>query len=69
MTLAVDAHGLSKSYGALQAVDALELHVPAGIVLGFLGPNGAGKTTAIRMLTTILSPTAGTFEIAGVPYT
>jgi ABC-2 type transport system ATP-binding protein len=69
MTLAVDAHGLSKSYGALQAVDALELHVPAGIVLGFLGPNGAGKTTAIRMLTTILSPTAGTFEIAGVPHT
>jgi ABC-2 type transport system ATP-binding protein len=69
MIPAVDAHGLSKSYGALQAVDALELHVPAGIVLGFLGPNGAGKTTAIRMLTTILSPTAGTFEIAGVPHT
>jgi ABC-2 type transport system ATP-binding protein len=69
MTLAVDAHGLSKSYGALKAVDALKLHVPAGIVLGFLGPNGAGKTTAIRMLTTILSPTAGTFEIAGVPHT
>ena len=69
MTLAVDAHALSKSYGALQAVDALDLHVPAGIVLGFLGPNGAGKTTAIRMLTTILPPTAGTFEIAGVPHT
>jgi ABC-2 type transport system ATP-binding protein len=69
MTLAVDAHGLSKAYGALKAVDALELQVPAGIVLGFLGPNGAGKTTAIRMLTTILSPTAGTFEIAGVPHT
>ena len=37
MTFAVDAHGLSKSYGALKAVDALELQVPTGIVLGFLG--------------------------------
>jgi ABC-2 type transport system ATP-binding protein len=69
MTLAVDAHGLSKAYGALKAVDALELQVPAGIVLGFLGPNGAGKTTAIRMLTTILSPTAGSFSVVGVPHT
>jgi ABC-2 type transport system ATP-binding protein len=69
MTPAVEVHGLSKSYGALRAVDGLELEVPAGIVLGFLGPNGAGKTTAIRMLTTILSPTAGTFTVAGVPHT
>jgi ABC-2 type transport system ATP-binding protein len=69
MKLAVEAHGLSKSYGALVAVHGLELAVPAGIVLGFLGPNGAGKTTAIRMLTTILVPTAGTFAVAGVPHT
>jgi ABC-2 type transport system ATP-binding protein len=69
MTPAVEAHGLSKSYGALRAVDRLELEVPTGIVLGFLGPNGAGKTTAIRMLTTILSPTAGSFAVAGVPHT
>jgi len=69
MKLAVEAHGLSKSYGALQAVDRLELEVPVGIVLGFLGPNGAGKTTAIRMLTTILSPTSGSFTVAGVPHT
>jgi ABC-2 type transport system ATP-binding protein len=69
MKVAVEAHGLSKSYGALVAVDGLELAVPAGIVLGFLGPNGAGKTTAIRMLTTILVPTAGTFAVAGVPHT
>jgi ABC-2 type transport system ATP-binding protein len=69
MKLAVEADGLSKSYGALRAVDRLELEVPAGIVLGFLGPNGAGKTTAIRMLTTILSPTAGSFTVAGVPQT
>jgi ABC-2 type transport system ATP-binding protein len=69
MKLAVEAHGLSKSYGALRAVDGLELEVPAGMVLGFLGPNGAGKTTVIRMLTTILVPTAGTFFVAGVPNT
>jgi ABC-2 type transport system ATP-binding protein len=68
MKLAVEAHGLSKSYGDLKAVDGLELLVPTGIVLGFLGPNGAGKTTAIRLLTTILAPDAGTFAIAGVPH-
>jgi ABC-2 type transport system ATP-binding protein len=69
MKLAVEAHGLSKSYGDLKAVDGLELQVPTGVVLGFLGPNGAGKTTAIRMLTTILPPDAGTFAVAGVPHT
>jgi ABC-2 type transport system ATP-binding protein len=69
MKLAVEAHGLSKSYGDLKAVDGLELLVPTGIVLGFLGPNGAGKTTAIRMLTTILAPNAGTYAVAGVPHT
>jgi ABC-2 type transport system ATP-binding protein len=69
MKLAVEAHGLSKSYGALRAVDGLDLEVPTGVVLGFLGPNGAGKTTAIRMLTTILAPTAGTFSVAGVQQT
>jgi ABC-2 type transport system ATP-binding protein len=69
MKLAVEAHGLSKSYGDLKAVDGLDLDVPAGIVLGFLGPNGAGKTTAIRMLITILAPDAGTFAVAGVPHT
>jgi ABC-2 type transport system ATP-binding protein len=69
MKLAVEAHGLSKRYGPIEAVDGLELEVPAGIVLGVLGPNGAGKTTAIRMLTTVLSPTAGSFAIAGVPHT
>jgi ABC-2 type transport system ATP-binding protein len=68
MKLAVEAHGLTKTYGALRAVDRLGLEVPAGIVLGFLGPNGAGKTTAIRMLTTVLKPTGGAFAVAGVPH-
>jgi ABC-2 type transport system ATP-binding protein len=64
---ALEAHGLSKTYGTLRAVDSLDLEVPAGIVLGFLGPNGAGKTTAIRVLTTVLPPSAGTFAVAGIP--
>jgi ABC-2 type transport system ATP-binding protein len=66
---ALEAHGLSKTYGTLRAVDSLDLELPAGIVLGFLGPNGAGKTTAIRLLTTVLPPSAGTFAVAGVPQT
>jgi ABC-2 type transport system ATP-binding protein len=69
MKLAVEAHGLTKSYGTLKAVDGLELAVPAGIVLGFLGSNGAGKTTAIRMLTTVLPPSAGAFSVGGVSHT
>jgi ABC-2 type transport system ATP-binding protein len=65
MRLAIEARGLTKEYDGLRAVDALDLSVPAGTVLGFLGPNGAGKTTAIRMLSTILRPDAGTFQVAG----
>jgi ABC-2 type transport system ATP-binding protein len=64
---AIEARGLSRTYGTLRAVDSLDLDVPAGIVLGFLGPNGAGKTTAIRVLTTVLAPSAGWFAVAGVP--
>lgn len=64
--LAIEARGLTKEYAGLRAVDALDLSVPEGTVLGFLGPNGAGKTTAIRMLSTILRPDAGSFTIAGV---
>ncbi len=67
--LALEARGLRKSFGGIRAVEALDLAVPRGIVLGFLGPNGAGKTTAIRMLTTVLRPDAGTFTVAGAPQT
>ena len=67
MKLAVEAHGLSRSYGHVKAVDRLDLEVPAGVVLGFLGPNGAGKTTAIRVLTTVLRPDGGVFAVAGIP--
>ena len=51
----------------MTAVEPLDIEVEAGVVLGFLGPNGAGKTTLIRMVTTILRPTAGSFEVAGIP--
>jgi ABC-2 type transport system ATP-binding protein len=56
---------LTRRFGALTAVDALTLDVEAGEVFGLLGPNGAGKTTVIKMLTTLLPPTAGTARVGG----
>ena len=49
----------------VQAVDGVDLDIAEGEVVGFLGPNGAGKTTTLRMLTTLLKPTAGTATVAG----
>src|SRR5205809_6497204 len=69
MTAAVEADGLGKAYGSLVAVEDLTFSVESGEILGVLGPNGAGKTTAIRVLTTLLAPTRGTFAVAGVPHT
>ena len=66
MTDAVIARGLVKHYGKVRALDGIDLTVPRGSVLCLLGPNGAGKTTAIRILTTLLRPDAGTAEVAGV---
>ena len=56
---------LTKHYGRLAAVDALNLEVPAGQIFGFLGPNGAGKTTTIRVMMGILRPTAGRILLGG----
>jgi len=61
----IEARGLVKRYRDLTALDGLDLTVPEGTILGLLGPNGAGKTTAIRILTTLLSPDAGTATVAG----
>ena len=69
MTPAIEAHGVGKQYGSLVAVDNLTFAVQPGEILGVLGPNGAGKTSAIRVLTTILEPSRGTFAIAGIPHT
>jgi ABC-2 type transport system ATP-binding protein len=62
----IEAHGLTKIYGSLRALDGLDLQVPEGTVLGLLGPNGAGKTTAVRILTTLLRADAGTATVAGI---
>ena len=59
MTDAVIARAWCKHYGAVKALDGVDLRVPQGTVLGLLGPNGAGKTTAVRILTTLLRPTPG----------
>ena len=65
----VEASDLTKHYGSVVALEGLDLAVRAGEIVGVLGPNGAGKTTAIRVLTTILPATRGTFAIAGIPHT
>jgi ABC-2 type transport system ATP-binding protein len=61
----ISAAGLRRDFGELRAVDDVDLHVPGGTIFGFLGPNGAGKSTLVRMLTTILDPTAGSATVAG----
>ena len=62
----IRASGLVKRFGAVTALDGLDLAVAEGTVLALLGPNGAGKTTAVRILTTLLRPDEGTAEVAGV---
>ena len=62
---AVEAHGLVKHYGAVKALDGVNLSVAEGTVLGLLGPNGAGKTTLVRIIATLLVPDAGTARVAG----
>jgi ABC-2 type transport system ATP-binding protein len=66
METAISTTGLGRDYGAVRAVDAVEVEVRSGEFFGFLGPNGAGKTTTIRMLTTLLRPSRGTARVAGL---
>lgn len=63
---AILAQGLSKQFGALRAVDRVDLRVPRAHVYGFLGPNGSGKSTTIRMLCGLLTPTEGRIEVLGL---
>ncbi len=65
MTAPVETRRLTKRYGPLTAVDALDLEVRAGEVYGFLGPNGAGKTTTLRMLLGLIRPTSGSVRLFG----
>ena len=67
--LAIDGRDLVKVFNrgsSVRALDGFSLQVPQGIVMGLLGPNGSGKTTAVRILSTILSPTSGTATILGL---
>ncbi|MBJ7470621.1 MAG: ATP-binding cassette domain-containing protein [Solirubrobacteraceae bacterium] len=64
-TNAIEAHGLVKRFGDKTALHGVDLAVPTGTVTAVLGPNGAGKTTAVRILTTLSAPDAGTATVAG----
>lgn len=65
MTAAIRTAELRKQFGALAAVDSLDLQVEQGTVFGLIGPNGAGKTTTIRMLLDIIRPTRGQISVLG----
>ncbi|MFD7964167.1 ATP-binding cassette domain-containing protein [Streptomyces zaomyceticus] len=65
MPPAIEATGLTKTYGDVRVLDALDLHVAPGTVFALLGPNGAGKTTTVRILATLTTPDAGHARVAG----
>ena len=67
MTAAIQTWGLSKRYGDVLAVDAVDLRVECGEVYGFLGLNGAGKTTTIRALLGMIRPSEGSVSLFGEP--
>ena len=66
---AIRIHGLTKTYGAVRALDGLDLSVASGSVFGFLGPNGAGKTTTIRILTGLAHASGGRAVVSGAEVT
>ncbi|MEA2125644.1 MAG: lipooligosaccharide transport system ATP-binding protein, partial [Solirubrobacteraceae bacterium] len=61
----IEVRGAAKRYGAIQAVDGLDITVPEGTCIGLLGPNGAGKSTTMRMLTAQTVADAGTIHVLG----
>lgn len=66
--IAIVTDKLTRKFGSLTAVDAIDLRVQAGQFFGFLGPNGAGKSTTIKMLTGLLAPTSGRMELLGLDF-
>ncbi|MCS7352148.1 MAG: ABC transporter ATP-binding protein [Anaerolineae bacterium] len=64
--LAIEIHGLTKSYGRVRALRGVDLAVQRGEIFGFLGPNGAGKTTTIRCMLDLIRPDGGTIRILGL---
>ncbi|HLZ93691.1 MAG TPA: ATP-binding cassette domain-containing protein, partial [Candidatus Acidoferrum sp.] len=65
---AIVTEKLTRRFGALTAVDNVDLQVAAGQFFGFLGPNGAGKSTTIKMLTGLLAPTSGRMQLLGLDF-
>ena len=63
--MAIEAEGLRKTFGKVEALRGVDLAVPQGGVCALLGPNGAGKTTAVRVLATLTRPDGGTARVAG----
>jgi ABC-2 type transport system ATP-binding protein len=64
--IAVEAHGLTRRFGNVTAVENAELSIPRGRIYGFLGPNGSGKSTTLRMLCGLIKPTSGTIRVLGL---
>ncbi len=64
--IAIEAHGLTRRFGNVVAVDGAELAIPRGRIFGFLGPNGSGKSTTIRLLCGLIKPTSGTIRVLGL---
>ena len=65
MDAIIETHGLTKRFGALTAVDRLDLSIAPGEIFGLVGPDGAGKTTTLRMLCGLMDPSEGTALVAG----
>src|SRR5881398_397258 len=65
MAFAIETLGLTRQFGTMTAVDAIDLRVESGTFYGFLGPNGAGKSTTIKMLTGLLAVTRGDIFVLG----
>src|ERR1043166_5485791 len=66
--IAISTEKLTRRFGALTAVDGMDLQVESGQFFGFLGPNGAGKSTTIKMLTGLLAPTSGRMSLLGLDF-
>ena len=65
MTAAITTRNLTKEFGAIRALDGLDLEIPQGSIFGVIGPNGAGKTTLMRILLDVVRPTRGTVSVLG----
>ncbi len=68
-SMIIETEKLSRRFGAVMAVNQVNLQVPLGSIYGFLGPNGAGKTTTIRMLLGLITPSHGKIRMFGAPFT